>query len=158
MLQQTTGHRASQGVEADGLCTPIELGRIPDLRSFADADAVLVEALKAKIPDAFDAMVQRYRRRLLTVAMRITRNREDAEDVVQESFLKVFKKIGSFRSASKFATWLTQIAINQALMLVRANTQNFVSIDEGTEAGSGVQGPEIKGSGYTPEQLCAQRE
>jgi len=85
----------------------------------------------------------------LTVAMRITKNREDAEDVVQESFLKVFRKVHSFRGAGKFLSWLTRIAINQALMLVRGNTQNFVSIDEGMEVGN---------SGYTPEQLCAWRE
>jgi len=88
---------------------------------------------EARTPAAFDDLVKRYGRRLLTVAMRITKNREDAEDVVQESFLKVFKKIDSFRGASKFSSWLNQIAINQALMLIRGNTQNFVSIDEGME-------------------------
>src|SRR5712675_2465079 len=105
MLQQTFE-------ETNAPCTPGELDRIPDLGSFADPDAALVEALKARTPAAFDDLVKRYGRRLLTVAMRITKNREDAEDVAQESFLKVFKKIDSFRGASKFATWLTQIAIN----------------------------------------------
>jgi RNA polymerase sigma-70 factor (ECF subfamily) len=137
---------------------PIESDRIPNPRSFADRDAVLVEALKARTPAAFDDLVTRYERRLLMVAMRITKNREDAEDVVQESFLKVFKKIDSFRGASKFATWLTQIAVNQALMLIRGNTQNFVFLDEGNEVGNRGKRPEITASGYTPEQLCAQRE
>jgi RNA polymerase sigma-70 factor, ECF subfamily len=158
MRQQTVGQRASQEIQTQAPCPPIELNHIPNRRSFIDPDAALVEALKARIPAAFDDLVQRYGRRLLTAAMRITKNREDAEDVVQESFLKVFKKIGSFRGASKFATWLTQIAINQALMLIRANTQNFVSIDEGTDVGSRAQRPEITPGGYTPEQLCAQRE
>ncbi len=151
MLQQTLE-------ETSAPCPPIELDRIPNLRSFADPDAALVEALKARTPAAFDDLVKRYGRRLLTVAMRITKNREDAEDVVQESFLKVFKKIDSFRGASKFATWLTQIAINQALMLIRGNTQNRVSIDEGTEIGDRAKRPEITAGGYTPEQLFAQRE
>jgi RNA polymerase sigma-70 factor (ECF subfamily) len=138
-------------------CPPIELDRIPSGRSFADPDAALVEALKARTPVAFDDLVKRYERRLLTVVVRITKNREDAEDVVQESFLKVFKNIDRFRAHSKFATWLTRVAINQALMLIRGNTQNFVSIDEGTE-GDRSQKPEITAGGYTPEQLCAQRE
>lgn len=151
MLQQTFE-------ETDAPCPPIKLDRIPNPRSFADPDAALVEALKARAPVAFDDLVKRYGRRLLTVAMRITKNREDAEDVVQESFLKVFKKIDSFRGISKFATWLTQIAINQALMLVRGNTQNFVSIGEGIEVGNGAKKLEITAGGYTPEQLCVQRD
>jgi RNA polymerase sigma-70 factor (ECF subfamily) len=158
MLQQTVGHRASQQIQADAPCPPIELDRIPNLRPFADPDAALVEALKARTPAAFDDLVKRHGCRLLTVAMRITKNREDAEDVVQESFLKVFKKIGSFRGCSKFATWLTRIAINQALMLIRADTQNLVSIDEGMEVGNRPKRPEITAGGYTPEELCAQRE
>jgi RNA polymerase sigma-70 factor (ECF subfamily) len=158
MRQQTVGHRASQHIKNDTPCPPIELDCIPKPRSFADPDRALVEALKARTPAAFDDLVKRYGRRLLTVAMRITKNREDAEDVVQESFLKVFKKIDSFRGASKLSSWLTQIAINQALMLMRGNTQKFVSIDEGLEAGNRAKRPESTAGGHTPEQLCAQRE
>jgi RNA polymerase sigma-70 factor, ECF subfamily len=144
--------------ETNALRNRGELEVIPNHQSFSDPDAALVEALKARTSAAFDELVKQYGRRLLNVAVKITKNREDAEDVVQEVFLKVFKKIDSFRGASKFATWLTQIAINQALMLIRANTQNFVSIDEGPEVGNRTQRPEIRAGGYTPEQLCAQRE
>jgi RNA polymerase sigma-70 factor, ECF subfamily len=144
--------------ETNAPCPPIGLGRIPNLRSFADPDAALVEALKGRTATAFDDLVKRYGQRLLKTAMRITKNREDAEDVVQESFLKVFKKIDSFRGASKFSSWLTRIVINRALMLIRGNTQNSVSIDEGMEVGNRAKRPEITAGGYTPEQLCAQRE
>lgn len=91
MLQQTLE-------ETNAPCTPGELDRVPDHGSFADPDALLVEALKARTPVAFDDLLNRYERRLLTVAVRITKNREDAEDVVQESFLKVFKNIDRFRA------------------------------------------------------------
>ena len=158
MLQQTVGRRASKEIQADAPCPPTDLDRIPNLRFFADPDAALAEALKARVPAAFDDLVKRYGRRLLTVAMRITKNREDAEDVVQELFLKVFKKIDSFRGASKFSTWLTQIAINQALMLIRGNTQNLVSIDEGMEVGNRPKKPGTTAGSYTPEQLCVQRD
>lgn len=156
MRQQTFEETDAPSTPGEG--TPGELDRIPDLRSFTDPDATLVEALKARTPAAFDDLVKRYGRRLLTVAMRITKNREDAEDVVQDSFLKVFKKIDSFCGASKFSSWLTQIAINQALMLIRGNTRNFVSIDEGMEVGNWAKRLEIAAGGYTPEQLCVQHE
>jgi RNA polymerase sigma-70 factor (ECF subfamily) len=158
MQQQTIENRASQQIQGYELCPPTGLDRIPNTGSFADADSALVQALKAGTPAAFDDLVKQYGCRLLTVAMRITKNREDAEDVVQESFLKVFKKIDSFRGASKFSSWLTQIVINQALMLIRSNPQNLVSIDEGKEAGDRAKSLEITASGYTPEQLCSQRE
>src|SRR5260221_8336078 len=151
MLQQTLA-------ETNATCTPGELDRIPDLRSFVDPDAALVEALKARTPAAFDDLVKQYGGRLLTAAMRFTKNREDAEDVVHESFLKVFKKIDSFRGASKFSSWLTRILFNQALMMIRGNRQKFVSIDEGMEVGNRGKRPEIRAGGPTPEQLCAQRE
>ena len=156
MLRQTLEETRAPGTP--GECTPGELGRIPNLRSFADPDAALVQALKARTPAAFDDLVKRHGLRLLTVAMRITKNREDAEDVVQESLLKVFKKIDSFRGDSKFFSWLTQIVINQALMLIRGNTQNLVSIDDDMEAGNRFKRLEIPAGGYTPEQLFAQRE
>ncbi len=158
MLQQTIGQRASSPIQIHGPGTPIELDRIPDLPSFADPDAPLVEALKARTAAAFDDLVKQFGRRLLNVAMRITKNREDAEDVVQEAFLKVFKNIDGFRADSKFATWLTRIVINQALMLIRGNPQKFVSIDEGTEGEDRFARRKIPTGGDTPEQLYAQRE
>ena len=139
-------------------CTPPELDRIPSFQTSADPDAALVEALKARTPAAFDDLVKQYGRRLFNVAMRITNNREDAEDVVQESFLKVFKNIDGFRACSKFSTWLTRIAINQALMMIRGNTQKFVSFDESTEIEDELSRPQTAPGRYTPEQLCAQHE
>lgn len=158
MLQQTDGHGASAQIQTYAPCTLTDLDRITDLQFSADPDAALVEALKARTATAFDVLVKRYGRRLLDLAMRITKNREDAEDAVQESFLKVFRNIDGFRAGSKFATWLTRIAINQALMAIRGNTHKFVSIDEGTEVGDRFARSEIAASAYTPEQLCAQRE
>src|SRR5215510_10130342 len=144
--------------ETSASCPPGELDRVSDLPSFADPDAALVQALKARTASAFDDLVKQYGRRLFNVAMRITKNREDAEDVVQESFLKVFKNIDGFRGSSKFATWLTRITINQALMLVRGNTQKFVSIDEDRNVEDRFAMHETAAGGYTPEQLCAQHE
>jgi RNA polymerase sigma-70 factor, ECF subfamily len=156
-LEETNAPRTSGG-GAPGKCTPGDLDRIPDLGSSPDPDALLVEALKSRNAAAFDGLVKQFGRRLLNVVMKITKNREDAEDVVQEAFLKVFKNIDGFRACSKFATWLTRIAINQALMLIRGNTKNLVFIDEGMEVGNRVKRTEIAAVGYSPEELCAQRE
>src|SRR5215469_3318159 len=103
MLQQTAE-------QTNASCPPGELDHISALPSFTDPDAALVAALKARTEGAFDDLVKQHGRRLLNVALKITKNREDAEDVVQESFLKVFKKIDGFRGSSKFVTWLTRIA------------------------------------------------
>src|SRR5258708_36534170 len=130
MSQQTIGQRASSPIQIHGPGTPIELDRIPDLGFSADPDAPLVEALKARTAAAFDDLVKQFGRRLLNVAMRITKNREDAEDVVREAFLKVCKNIDGFRADSKFAGWRTRMVINQRLSLIGGTPQHFVSIVE----------------------------
>lgn len=158
MLQQTIGQCASSPIQIHAPGTHIESDLIPDIPSSADPDAPLVAALKTRTAAAFDDLVKQFGRRILNVAMRITKNREDAKDVVQEAFLKVFKNIDGFRADSKFATWLTRIVINQALMLIRGNPQKFVSIDEGTEVEDRFARRESATSGATPEQLYAQRE
>jgi len=150
MLEQAITNGAS--------AQPIELGQVHNHRSTADPDAPLLDALRLRNATAFYELVKRYERRLLNVALRITKNREDAEEVVQDSFLKVFKHLDSFRGNSQFASWLTRITINQALMKVRGNTRKFVSIDTGEGAEDAVVLRDIRACGYTPEQFCSQRE
>ena len=94
-------------------------------------DVELVHAAKAGNLAAFDELVKRYDRQLFRVALHITRNREDAQDAVQEAFLKAYEHLALFEEKSKFSTWLVRIAINQALMkLRRQRLATMVSIDE----------------------------
>ncbi len=86
---------------------------------FADPDLPLVEASATGDMAAFEELVRRYDQRLLRIARQVTRSLEDAQDVVQETFLKVFEKLHQFQRTSKFSTWLIRIAINQALMKIR---------------------------------------
>lgn len=123
-----------------------------------DPDAALVSFLRSGEASAFDLLVRRHERRLLNVAQKITKNREDAEDVVQDSFLNVFKHLDSFRGDSRFLTWLTRITINQALMTVRGKRQNTISLDERHANEEGVTASKIHSGAYTPEQLCLQLE
>src|SRR5258708_5167303 len=88
-------------------------------RLVAEEDALLVAAAKARDTRAFELLVERHERMIFSTAQRITRNREDAEDVVQQSFQKAFIHLKKFEGKSLFHTWLTRIAINEALMLLR---------------------------------------
>jgi RNA polymerase sigma-70 factor (ECF subfamily) len=78
-----------------------------------------VAATKCGETHAFEKLVFRYKRRVFAVAQRITNNREDAEDVVQESFHKAFLHLDDFQEKSRFSNWLTRIAMNEAFMLLR---------------------------------------
>src|SRR6202035_129896 len=84
-----------------------------------DSDGMLVTAAKRGNARAFEGLVLRHKRRVFAVAQRITNNRDDAEDVVQETFHKVFLHLDNFQEKSRFSTWLTRIAMNEAFMLLR---------------------------------------
>lgn len=80
---------------------------------------VLISAAQAGQEWAFVALCLRYSKRILFTLNKITKNREDAEDALQESILKAFVHFGDFNRASTFATWFTRIGINSALMILR---------------------------------------
>ena len=82
-------------------------------------DLTLVHASNNGDVAAFEELVKRYDRQLLRIAQHIMRNREDAQDVVQEAFLKAFQHLDQFRENSKFSTWLIRIAMNESLMKLR---------------------------------------
>ena len=99
---------------------------IPD----QDEEAALVLAAKRGDGRAFEILIERYQRRILAVALRFTRIREDAEDIGQQSFQKAFVHLGKYKGESSFSTWLTRIAINEALMwLRRGRRRREMSID-----------------------------
>ncbi len=82
-------------------------------------DTELLEQLKAGDEKAFAAIIDRYSAQTYRIARTITGNPQDAEDVVQDVFLTVFRKIGSFEGRSAFSTWLYRITVNAAMMKVR---------------------------------------
>src|SRR5260370_7677941 len=83
------------------------------------SDESLVEAAKLGHSTAFDTLSERYREQLFRAANRITRSYEDAEDAVQDTLLRAFVHMREFDGRSKLGTWLTRIAINSALMILR---------------------------------------
>jgi RNA polymerase sigma-70 factor (ECF subfamily) len=133
------------------------LDQIPPQCRADDADASLVAGLRTRDDAAFTDLVRRYRQTLLRVALRISKDHEDAEEIIQDTFLRVFQRIESFRGESLFRTWLTRIAINEALMKIRKPQREHVSIDECWEDGARTT-RELKAAGYTPEESCSVRE
>ncbi len=121
-------------------------------------EAKLVAAAQDGDKRAFEELVARNERRIFRLAQNITRNREDAEDVLQESFVKAFAHLDRFQGDSRFSTWLTRIAINQALMKLRKRRANHFSLDAPMETEKGSLPREIVAWDPTPEQRYSQVE
>lgn len=123
-------------------------------------EKALVVAAKNGNEEAFEILGKRYRRRILAVALRVTRVQEDAEDIAQQSFQKAFVHLRKFEGRASFSTWLTQIAVNQGLMLLRRRHRHHeVSIDEDSiDMDGSASRLEIPDSLPDPETSCLQRE
>jgi RNA polymerase sigma-70 factor (ECF subfamily) len=119
----------------------------------------LIAAAKFGDTSAFGELCERHTRQIFRVAIRITRNREDAEDVSQDTFLNAFVHLKDFDGRSKFATWLTRIAINSALMKLRKKRGvQEVPIDEPDSAVQPLLRFEIPDNAPSPEETFAQSE
>ena len=121
----------------------------------ASDDLDLVHASKNGDVAAFEQLVKRYDRKLFRIAQHVTHNREDAEDAVQDAFLKAFQHLGEFREDSKFSTWLIRITLNQSLMKVRKQRRAIreVSLEEDFQAGEDMHPMEVIDWAPDPEQL-----
>jgi len=125
----------------------------------ANDETKLVDAARSGDVGAFEQLVRRYDRNVFRIAQHITQNREDAEDVVQDAFLKAFQNLGQFQGQSKFYTWLVRIAVNEALMrLRRRRPERMVSIDEDVKTEDDSIPREIADWSPNPEQLYNQGE
>jgi RNA polymerase sigma-70 factor, ECF subfamily len=128
-------------------------------RLVADEDALLVAAAKARGTRAFALLVERHERRIFSMVQRITRNREDAEDVVQQSFQKAFIHLKKFEGQALFSTWLTRIAINEALMLLRRKRWSREGPTEESSTKTESALPlDFLDSAPNPEDSCLDRE
>ena len=122
-------------------------------------EKTLVEAAKKGHASAFGILCELYTQQLLRAAHRITRSREDAEDAVQDALMRAFVHIRDFDGRSSFATWLTRIAINSALMILRKKRTCYeVAMEGGDEAGRDGLSYEIADRAPNPEKRYAQNE
>jgi RNA polymerase sigma-70 factor (ECF subfamily) len=122
-------------------------------------ELTLVQQAKDGDLEAFSELVRRYDRNIFRIAQHITHNEEDAQDVVQDAFLKAYQNLEQFQGNSKFYTWLVRIAVNEALMKLRKRRNDrTVSIDEDVETDEGTMPREVADWSPNPEQLYGTSE
>jgi RNA polymerase sigma-70 factor (ECF subfamily) len=123
------------------------------------AEARLLRDSKRGTAEAFQTVCETLRPRLLKIALRITRNREDAEDAVQDSLMRAYMHIDGFQGNSAFSTWLTRILMNSALMINRKN-RNARQVSTEDLNGPGELGSQFQIPDHSPnpEQTFVQRE
>jgi RNA polymerase sigma-70 factor (ECF subfamily) len=122
-------------------------------------ELALVQSAKKGDVSAFEELVRRYDRNVFRIAQHITHNREDAEDVVQDAFLKAYSNLDQFQGQSKFYTWLVRIAVNEALMkLRRIKPGRTVSLDEDVKTDEDSLPREVADWSPNPEQQYNQAE
>lgn len=121
-------------------------------KSKRKTDEDLVNLSKAGDEQAFGDLMVRYQSKIYRLARRMTETDEDAEDVLQEAFIKAFRSLSSFRGRSKFSTWLYRITVNLALMKLRRKKLNAVSLDEPVATDEGSVQRDIEDA--TPDQLA----
>src|SRR5579864_2571377 len=131
--------------------------RLPSTIARED-EHLLVAAAKSGDAAAFEELVNRYERKIFRLTMNITRNREDAEDSMQDAFMKAYSHLGGFQEDSRFYTWLVRIAANEALMRLRKRRPNQFSLDEPIEGDEDLMPRELQDWGPGPEQRFAQTE
>src|SRR5580692_12665439 len=119
------------------------------------SDERLVAAAKIGRKGAFDELYQRHAEKMLRITYRITRNRQDAEDAVQECFLNAFIHLKNFDGRSRFSTWLTRIAMNAALMKLRKNhASREVPIGVSVETSEFCSEHQSSDVSSNPEERC----
>jgi RNA polymerase sigma-70 factor (ECF subfamily) len=123
-----------------------------------DESALLARAREGDLA-AFNELVNAYSRKIFRLAKHITQNDEDAEDVLQETFLKAFEHLGSFQGQSKFYTWIVRIAVNESLMKLRKRkSDRSVPLDEPVDTGEDTVVREIAVWDENPEQQYSREE
>lgn len=108
---------------------------------FTKAEGFSLEALRNGDRVEYSKLVEAYYANIYRLAMKILGNQQDAEDVLQETFLKAYRHLKGFDGRSKLSTWLFRIATNEALTVLRRQRGNVVSIDEPLETEDGEQEP-----------------
>ena len=137
--------------------TPIAEPQTEDGHATRDEHALVAQA-KSGSSSAFGQLYERHRLRVYNTTYRVLRQRQDAEDAVQRSFQRAFINLGRFREDSTFSTWLTRIAINEALMLLRQRRASRAFSEIGSDASETPLVMELADEAPSPEQALAATE
>jgi RNA polymerase sigma-70 factor, ECF subfamily len=122
-----------------------------------EQDSILISEVLAGRIEAFEELVRRYDRRIYRVTIAITQNKEDAEDAMQDAFLKALEHLDQFAGSARFSTWLTRIAVNEALQRLRKRSR-FDSLEEPVDIGDSLVPQQVEDWRENPEQQYARDE
>src|SRR5688572_28106173 len=101
-----------------------------DQKPATTAPDLLLERCKKREPKAYREIYDLYSQAMFSISMRIVNSRDEAEDILQESFLKAFKDMTRFPTRAAFGSWLKKVVVNHSLDVVRKKKQNFISSDD----------------------------
>jgi RNA polymerase sigma-70 factor (ECF subfamily) len=122
-------------------------------------ESALVARAREGDAEAYNELVSHYERKIFRLAKHITQNDEDAEDVLQETFLKAYEHLPDFQGQSKFYTWLVRIAVNESLMKLRKRkSDRTVPLDEPVDTGEDTVVREIAVWEENPEERYSREE
>ena len=139
-------------------CSVVSSGIVHRLESNAMGDDLLVEAARAGQEWAFVELCTRNSKRVFNTIYGVTKNREDAEDALQDSMMRAFRNLKQFDGRSSFATWFTRIGINSALMILRKRRIRLETSMDATAEGETWQSWQIADYSADPEQHYVGRE
>jgi RNA polymerase sigma-70 factor, ECF subfamily len=128
-------------------CSPTEM-----------SEAALISMAKLGNGDAFIVLSKLHANRILPTIYNITRNWHDAEDALQDAMLRAFSHLKDFQEKSSFSTWLTRIAINSALMILRRKRGSYEIPLDGTDSGDNYERSEVKSAAEDPESGLVRKE
>jgi len=132
-----------------------EYDKVPDAGS--EDDLALIELVMAGDRRAFEPLVRKHERRVFRVALAVLGNVEDAEEAMQDAFIKAYRHLDQFRGESRFTTWLTRIAVNEALQKRQAR-KDSVSLDEAPDVESKSLPGRFEPWTSNPEKLYGKQE
>jgi RNA polymerase sigma-70 factor (ECF subfamily) len=122
---------------------PLSETRSSGTQAVVDEDLVLLDRILGGDANAFEELFHRHEQRVYRITMGIIGNHEDAEEAMQQTFLKVHQHLGGFQRSAKFATWMTRIAVNEALQ-IRRRRRPTVSLDDLQVSDEGVMPRELR--------------
>src|SRR5260370_32605735 len=118
-----------------------QLARQRPAQPVALTESEAIRLAQAGNAAAFEFLYQLHGRRVYALCLRMVGNPADAEDLMQEAFLQLFRKIGTFRGESAFSTWLHRMTVNVVLMRLRKKSLPVTSLDETTDPEEDTAGP-----------------
>jgi len=137
----------------------LSAGPVPNTTSCGDPDeSAILNRARSGDERAFGALADRYSRRVFRVCSALTRNQEEAEDCLQNTFLLALERFNQYRAEAQFSTWLTRIAVNVALSYLRKRSRKWaaeVAIESGEDGSAMLQ---LRARDRDPEAACFQHE